>query len=243
MDLTSFTSSSKKKSKQEEILVDNDEVLIKKIDNELEFLFRKEEALDKYQNFIFMGPTHAIISDSEEEAQSFFEKSLSEGVEGLMFKNLNAPYSPGLRSGSMAKLKETKEDIDVVIVGAEHGTGKRAGYYSSFIVAVSNEESSSEEDSYLEIGKVASGIKEIGSEGISMENLTKLLTPYKISENKGIVKFKPKIIIQVKYQEIQKSPSYSSGFALRFPRIIMLREDKSLNEINTISDIAKFYQI
>lgn len=243
MDLTSFTSSSKKKTITEEIIIDNDEVLIKKIGDDLEFFFRKEEALEKYQNYIFMGPTHSIISDSEEEAQEFFALSLSEGVEGLMFKNLNAPYSPGLRSGSMAKLKETKEDIDVVIVGAEHGTGKRAGFYSSFIVAVLNEDSVNGDDSYLEIGKVASGIKEIGCEGVSMDNLTRLLTPFKLSESKGVVRFEPKIVIQVKYQEIQKSTSYSSGFALRFPRIIMLREDKDINEINTISDIEKFAQM
>ena len=189
---------------------------------------------------MFFSPTNAIITDNEKEAEQFFKLSLDEGTEGLMFKTLNATYKPGVRTGVMAKLKETKEDIDVVIVGAEHGKGKRAGFYSSFIVAVKNENYYDENDMYLQIGKVASGVKEIGSVGASIENLTKLLEPLKISENSDTVFFEPKIVLQVRYQEICKSTIYNSGYALRFPRIISLREDKPLEEINSIEDIENF---
>lgn len=156
-----------------------------------------------------------------------------------MFKNLNAKYLPGARVGAMAKIKETKEDIDVVILGAERGKGKRAGFYSSFLVGVRNENTN--ENSFLEVGKVSSGIKEKDEEnGVSMKKLLSLLEPLKILEKDSIVYFEPKIIIQVKYQEIQKSTSYSSGYALRFPRIVTLRDDKTIDEINTISDIKEF---
>jgi len=165
---------------------------------------------------------------------------MKDKVEGLMFKSLKAPYSSGLRTGAMAKLKETKEDIDVVILGAEHGRGKRAGFYSSFIVAVKNDEYMDEEDKYLEIGKVSSGIKEVSEDSHNMENLTSLLTPLKIKEIDGVTYFEPKIVLQVRYQEIQKSTTYKSGYALRFPRIISLREDKSIDEINSIEDIEHF---
>jgi len=238
MDLTKYTKT--KKEESEQILLENDEIKITKINDKLKFLIKKKEAIKKYQDFMFFSPTNAIITDDEKEAEQFFKQALDEGTEGLMFKTLSAPYKPGVRTGVMAKLKETKEDIDVVIVGAEHGKGKRAGFYSSFIVAVKNENYYDENDMYLQIGKVASGVKEIGSIGASIENLTKLLEPLKLSENSDTVFFEPKIVLQVRYQEIQKSTIYNSGYALRFPRIISLREDKPLEEINSILDIKNF---
>lgn len=238
MDLTKYTKTEKKET--EKILLDNDEIQITKINDKIKFLIKKKEAIKKYQDLMFFSPTNAIITDNEKEAEQFFKLSLDEGTEGLMFKTLNATYKPGVRTGVMAKLKETKEDIDVVIVGAEHGKGKRAGFYSSFIVAVKNENYYDENDMYLQIGKVASGVKEIGSVGASIENLTKLLEPLKISENSDTVFFEPKIVLQVRYQEICKSTIYNSGYALRFPRIISLREDKPLEEINSIEDIENF---
>lgn len=239
MDLTKFTNTSKEKI-VEEVIVDNSDVKIVKIGNEVSFNFKNKDAIKKYQDLMFFSPTNAIITDSDEKAQDFFKLSASEGVEGLMFKSLNAPYKPGLRSGSMAKLKETKEDIDVVILAAEYGKGKRAGFYSSFYVGVKNENYMDESDMFLEIGKVSSGILELGEEGHTMSNLTQILTPLKISESENIVRFEPKIVIQVRYQEIQKSTSYNSGYALRFPRIISLREDKPLDEINSIEDVERF---
>ena len=238
MDLTNFTSS-KKTSQDKNVIIDNVELKVTKRGEFIEFYFKKEESIKKYQDFLFFAPTNYIITDSERKAESFFKESIERGVEGLMFKNLNAKYMPGARVGAMAKVKETKEDIDVVILGAERGKGKRTGFYSSFLVGVKDD--SINEESYLEIGKVSSGIKEKDEgTGVSMKKLLSLLEPLKISEKGSIVYFEPKIIIQVKYQEIQKSTTYSSGYALRFPRIITLREDKTMDEINTISDIKEF---
>lgn len=235
MDLTNFTS--KKKEEKKELILNNSEITIYKIGDKVSFKVKSKEALKKYQDFLFFSPTNSIIAKTETEATDFFTLSLKEGVEGLMFKNLDSPYKPGLRTGAMAKLKETKEDIDVVIVAAEHGKGKRAGFYSSFLVAVKGDD-----DDFLEIGKVSSGIKELedSTEGISMQKITGLLKPLKLNQEKELVYFEPKIIIQIKYQEIQKSTTYTSGYALRFPRIIMLREDKTLDEINSIDDIERF---
>lgn len=240
MDLTSFTKDTKKEKK--EIVLDNNEVTITKIDKKIQFNFKTKDAISKYQDFMFFSPTNSKITSDEVEAENFFRKSLDDGVEGLMFKSLTSHYKPGLRVGSMAKIKETKEDIDVVILGAEHGKGKRAGYYSSFIVGVKNLDSDDDFDQFLEVGKVSSGIRELGEEGVghTMANLTNLLKPLKLSEENGITRFEPKIVIQVRYQEIQKSPTYNSGYALRFPRIISLREDKLIDEINSVDDIERF---
>lgn len=240
MDLTTFTDKKREDKKVEvkKTILNNDLIKVQKQGEFVEFEVKSERAFNLYGDFLFFSPTDFIIANSKKEAEEYFQMSLDRGVEGLMFKSLTSAYVPGLRVGSMAKLKETKEDIDVVIIGAERGKGKRAGFYSSFLVAVkSNEEI---EDDFLTIGKVSSGIKEIGDIGASLSNLTKLLEPLKINEEKEMVFFEPKIILQVRYQEIQKSTTYNSGYALRFPRIINLREDKTLDEINSLSDVERF---
>lgn len=238
MDLTKFTKDNSEE--KEEILIDNEEIKVLKKGNKISLRLKKKEAMPKYKDFMFFSPTNAIVANNEAEAEAFFQESLDDGVEGLMFKSLKSSYKPGMRAGSMAKLKETKEDIDVTIVGAEHGKGKRAGYYTSFYVAVKNDDAATDDEKYLIVGKVSSGIKELGEEGASMDKLTQLLKPLKLKEEKGVIWVEPKVIIQVRYQEIQKSTTYNSGFALRFPRIISLRDDKLLDEINSIEDIERF---
>lgn len=242
MDLTSFTSVKKEKK---ELVVENDDICIYNVGDELEFTIKTHKGLELYQNHLFFAPTHSFETSKKkekaiEETQEFFEQALSENVEGIMVKGEEAPYVSGLRTGNMAKLKETKEDLDVVILAAEHGSGKRAGYYSSFYVGVYNPHAVDSEDEFLLVGKVSSGIKELGDEGASMRNLTELLKPFIINEEKNVTYFEPRIIIQIRYQEIQPSTTYNSGYALRFPRIIMLREDKPIEEINTISDLKSF---
>ena len=91
MDLTKFTNSPKKEVKiKKEILLDNDEIKICKIGGEAILFVKKKGALEKYQNFLFCAPTHSKIIEDDGEAQEFFEKSLEEGVEGLMFKNMDS---------------------------------------------------------------------------------------------------------------------------------------------------------
>lgn len=153
-----------------------------------------------------------------------------------MMKNLDSDYDPGRRVGNMVKLKPEEKDLDLVITGGEYGTGKRSGWISSFIL------SCREGDKFLEIGKVGTGFKEKTEEGVSFEQLTEKVKPL-ITEEKGKnVKIKPKIIVSVTYQEIQKSPTYSSGFALRFPRFTALRLDKPLSEINSLKEIEKDFE-
>lgn len=241
MDLTKFTQKNSEKKETRKKILDKKNIKVTLInDNELEFNMSNSDSLAEFQDFLFFSPTDSMTASTQEQAQEFFAKSISDGVEGVMFKSLTSAYAPGLRSGAMAKLKETKEDIDVVIVAAEYGKGKRAGFYSSFFVAVKNDDYTSEDDKYLKVGKVSSGIQELGEEGHSMTNLTKLLDKLKLFEKENIVYFEPKIVLQVRYQEIQKSQIYESGYALRFPRIVSLREDKDLEEINSVNDIEHF---
>lgn len=174
-----------------------------------------------------------IITSDEKKAQAFYEKALENNQEGVMMKNLEAPYQPGRRVGHMMKIKPEVRDLDLVIVGGEYGTGKRSGWISSFILACKNKEK------YLKIGKMGTGIKEKEEQGVSFEQLTKEVKPYIIKEKGKKVEIKPKIVISVTYQEIQHSKNYDSGFALRFPRFVALRPDKKADQIATLDEIKQ----
>ena len=174
-----------------------------------------------------------IITDSEKEVQKFYKDALKIGEEGIMIKNLNSSYVSGRYVGNLAKLKPDVSDLDLVIVGAEYGTGKRAGGLTSFIVACKSG------DKFLEVGKVSSGLKEKEGEGTTYNEINALLQPLIIDEDDSSVNVKPKIVVSVTYQNIQPSPTYSSGFALRFPRITHYRPERGIHDIATLEDIKK----
>ena len=178
-----------------------------------------------------------IITDKDKDAEKFYKESLKKGNEGVMFKNLDAPYKPGARVGHMIKLKPIMETLDLVVVGGEWGTGKRAGWLTSYTLACVDEN-----NNFLEIGKVGTGFKEKEDEGVSFNEMTERLKPLIINEKGREVKTKPKLIIEVKYEEIQKSPTYSSGFALRFPRLVRIRDDKALDEVSDLDMIKEMFK-
>lgn len=174
-----------------------------------------------------------IVTENTEEVEKFYSKALEENQEGLMGKSLTAPYKPGARVGYSVKLKPEDNDFDLVITGAEWGTGKRTGWLTSFDVACIDD------GKLLEIGKVSTGLKELDEQGLSFRQMTDMLENLVI-ENKGTkVRVKPEIVVTVQYQNIQKSPTYSSGYALRFPRITRLREDRGTTDIASLEEVKK----
>jgi DNA ligase-1 len=186
-----------------------------------------------------------IITDDDAEADKFYHQSLDAGNEGVMFKSLDTAYKPGSRVGSMVKLKPIMETLDVVIVAAEWGEGKRAGWLTSYTVAVYDEDT----DEYLEIGKFGTGIKEKKGEEdlndeniVSFEELTEAIKPNIVHEKGREVKIKPSVVVELKFEEIQKSPSYSSGYALRFPRLVRIRADRRADETSTLRQVEGFYK-
>jgi len=178
-------------------------------------------------------PSKQIVTKDIEKARLFYKEALKENQEGAMLKNLDAPYQPGRRVGNMLKIKPEQQDLDLVITGAEYGTGKRSGWLSSFILSCRSGKK------YLAIGKMGTGVKEISGKGISFKDLTEKLSKYIVEEKGRVVKIKPRIVISVGYQEIQRSPNYPSGFALRFPRFTALREDRSPESVATLEEIEK----
>ena len=183
-----------------------------------------------------LSPARQIITDSAEKAQEFYEQALKMGNEGIMAKNLNAPYKPGSRVGYGIKIKPVMETLDLVIIGAEWGQGKRANWLSSFTIACIDANGN-----FVEIGKVGTGIKEKEQEGVTFEQLTNLLKPLITSEKGKEITVKPSIVIEINYEEIQKSPTYASGYALRFPRLISIRNDRSPEDIAALEQIEELY--
>ncbi len=183
-----------------------------------------------------------IITSDEKKTEKFYRQALKNNQEGVMFKNLKKEYQPGSRVGHMLKVKPEARDLDLVITGGEYGTGKRYEWLSSFILSCKDEKTGE----FLEIGKMGTGIKEKATEEtsaeISFNELTEKLRPYFIEEKGKSVKIKPKIVVSVTYQEIQHSPNYNSGFALRFPRFTALRPDKSPNEASTLREVEKDFK-
>jgi DNA ligase 1 len=195
---------------------------------------KKLEKIIKVKDKV-IRPAKQIITDSLDEANSFYEEALKIGEEGIMIKSLDAKYRQGRRVGYIVKMKPLVNDLDLVIVGAEYGSGKRAGWLTSYFVACRDEDGN-----YLGVGKVSSGLKELEQEaGTTYEEMSRILKPLIIDEDGKIVRVRPEIVVAVTYQNIQKSPSYSSGYALRFPRVTAYRPDKDVSEINTLSDMQR----
>ncbi len=171
------------------------------------------------------------------EVLSFYEESLKMGNEGIMMKSLDAGYKPGSRVGQMVKFKPVMETLDLVVVGAEWGEGKRSEWLSSFALACCDEDGN-----FLEIGRASTGLKEKSEKGVSFTQLTEELRPLVINEKGREVEVRPRVVVEVGYEEIQKSTKYSSGYALRFPRIIGLRHDRSAKDCSKLSAVISLYK-
>ena len=172
------------------------------------------------------------ISKDPLEIKDFYDKSVSDGHEGIMIKDYMSQYQPGARGKKWLKIKRTLETLDLVIIGAEWGEGRRKKWLSSLLLGIRDDEGN-----FLPIGKVATGL----SDELFTE-ITEQLTPLILEEKGKTVTLVPKIVVEVLYDEIQHSPKYESGFALRFPRVIQIREDKDAYDADTISRAYEIYE-
>ena len=188
--------------------------------------------------------TEKLVTDNKKSAAKFFDNVLKRGFEGVMVKNLESIYRPGRYVNGWMKLKSILEPLDLVIVRADYGEGKRAGWLTSYTVACRKG------NEFLEVGKVSTGVKEkevelnnSSPENLTYKEMTKILKPLIIDTKGNEVTLKPKIVIEVAYEEIQVSQKYQSGFGLRFPKVIGLRIDKPLKEISDIKLVEKIFNM
>ena len=178
-----------------------------------------------------------LITSDVKKAKEFYKKALADNQEGVMIKNKDSKYQPGARVGHMLKLKPSENELDLVITGGEYGKGKRAGSLATFTLSCLDEKTGT----FKEIGK-SSGLKEKEELGLSFTQLTNLIKPLITKEHGRTVTIKPKIVVTILYQNIQRSPTYASGYGLRFPRIIALRPDRKADTVATLKEINHDYE-
>ena len=170
---------------------------------------------------------------SEDEARNFYEQSLKYGNEGVMVKMLDSEYRPGKRGKFWFKIKGV-HTIDCVILAAEWGHGRRHGLLSNLHLGVLDETKSR----YLMVGKTFKGLTDK-----MLQWLTNVLPQYRVQEDRWTVYVKPVVVVEVAFNEVQKSPKYESGVALRFARVKRIRQDKTTEEINTIIDLERIARV
>lgn len=173
-----------------------------------------------------------LVPQSVAEAEAFFESALEAGHEGLVIKKLDSPYTPGVRGKSWLKLKHV-HSLDLVILAAEWGHGRRHGWLSNYHLGVRDEGSGR----FLNVGKTFKGLTDS-----EFQQVTERLLSLKTDEEPGIVYVKPETVVEVAFNDIQRSPHYESGMALRFARIARFRDDKQPDEADTLATMQRLYQ-
>lgn len=170
------------------------------------------------------------FAESTEEVQGIEADALEAGHEGLMVKNPGSTYSPGRRGKNWLKIKPEPETIDAVVTGGEWGEGRRANLIGSYLLSVRS-------DGDLEtIGRVATGLTDE-----QLEELTERFRPLIEAEEGKEIVFQPGVVFEVGYEEIQESPSYTSGYALRFPRFLGVRDDKDVEDADSLERVRRLY--
>ncbi len=160
-----------------------------------------------------------------------YQQARARGNEGVMLKDLASPYQPGRRGLAWLKLKRELATLDVVVTGAEFGHGKRAHVLSDYTFAVRDG------DGLKNIGKAYSGLTDA-----EIAANTKFLKEHTLEDFGHFRSVEPLLVLEVAFNNIQRSERHNSGFALRFPRIVRIRDDKPVEEIDTLARVEELYQ-
>jgi DNA ligase-1 len=173
---------------------------------------------------------------SPDALEELFAAAQDRGNEGLMIKDLNAPYTPGKRGKSWLKMKRELATLDVVVTAVEFGHGKRIGVLSDYTFAVWDKDASTNEPRLVNIGKAYSGLTDV-----EIAEMTKWFLDHTLEDQGFRRVVEPKIVLEVAFNNMMQSDRHESGYALRFPRILRLRPDKSPQEADTIERAREIY--
>jgi len=173
-----------------------------------------------------------VTPENPEKAEKLFNESIDEGHEGIMIKDPYAPYTPGIRGKKMLKWKATPETLDLVVVGGTYGTGKRAHFIGSFLLALRDED-----NKLKNLAHVATGLDDK-----TLQELSEISEPLIVRKIGRQVEMIPSIIMEVAFSEIVKSPEYESGYSLRFPVVKRIRNDLNIEDIDTVERVESIYQ-
>jgi DNA ligase-1 len=191
------------------------------------FTFGDEERLSVAR--VIRAP--AFRAASPEELEQLFLAAQARGNEGLMIKDLTSPYTPGKRGKAWLKMKRELATLDVVVTAVEYGHGKRIGVLSDYTFAVWDG------DRLVNIGKAYSGLTDS-----EIAEMTQWFLEHTIEDQGFRRAVEPKIVLEVAFNNMMQSDRHESGYALRFPRILRLRPDKSAEEADTLERAKEIYE-
>ncbi len=177
--------------------------------------------------------TEQFVTGKKKQAEKFLKEALDAGHEGLMAKKLESAYTPGSRGKRWFKVKPVLEPLDLVITAAEYGYGRRHAWLSDYYLAARDPET----HEFLNVGKTFKGLTDS-----EMNQITQRLKELAVREEHNRVVVLPKVVVEVAYNEIQKSRKYKSEMALRFARITRIRDDKSTEDADTIEKVKEIYE-
>lgn len=189
-------------------------------------LYERRKRLDSLPLALPVRRVHTSVATSARDIACAFEEARARGSEGLLIKNPASTYAPGARGYDWIKLKRAGASLDVVVVRAEWGHGKRRGVLSDYTFAVRDTANSG----LLTIGKAYTGLT---NEEIA--DLTQRFLESAFATDHHGVDVSPTVVLEVAFDALQPSNRYPSGLAMRFPRIIAIRHDKSPDQIDTLA--------
>ena len=195
-----------------------------------QYLFGSDTAEDKAKERLLLSPSQRVAD--AEAIDRAYRDARARANEGVMLKAANSAYLPGRRGLAWVKLKRELATLDVVITGAEFGHGKRAGLLSDYTFAVRGEGGE-----LLNVGKAYSGVTDA-----EIAELTEWLKAHTLEDRGHFRTVEPQIVLEVAFNNIMRSTRHASGFAMRFPRIIRIRTDKPVGEIDTLARVEEIYQ-
>ena len=172
-----------------------------------------------------------IIKPNLADAEKFYAEAVAAGYEGVMAKSLGSAYTPGARGRGWLKIKHTRT-LDLVIVAAEWGYGRRHGWLSNYHLAARDKNGG-----FAMLGKTFKGLSDE-----QFRAMTERLLSLKTAESHGVVTVRPEVVVEVAYNDIQRSPNYDAGMALRFARIVRIRDDKSAEQADSIDTVTADYE-
>ena len=192
------------------------------------------ERRSRLERLRFSGPVRLATARRVRDPEALrecFRAARDCGNEGLVVKRLEAPYQPGRRGGLWLKWKEPFATLDVVVVGAEYGHGKRAGVLSDYTFAVWDG------DRLRVVGKAYSGL-----EDLEIVQLTEFFLQHTVRDLGRFKVVEPKVVLEVAFDAVTRSDRHDSGYALRFPRILRVRADKAPQEASTLAEVEALYR-
>ncbi|QGX93570.1 ATP-dependent DNA ligase [Haloplanus rallus] len=187
---------------------------------------------DHLESTLPSGRSPLTITDDPDAVADREAEALAADHEGIMLKNPDSAYTPGKRGQNWLKRKPEVETLDLVVTGAEWGEGRRANHLGTFLLSA--RDASTDGDDFVTIGKVATGISDE-----RLAALSDRLEPLIQRQDGTEVDIDPTVVFEVGYEEIQESPTYGSGYALRFPRFVAVREDKTPADADSLSRIER----